>query len=213
MKLCECGCGQPTRIPKYSDPSKGWVAGQGIRFVKGHRSHERAMTPTPPNDNVRYIPLTKGKFALVDSADFEWLGQYKWSARLGARKGKFYAQRNIMLGNRQQRTVQMHRVILGVDDPSVEVDHINGDGLVNTRENLRVATHSQNQQNQGPSRVNKSGFKGVWQRGNRWYAQIRANHKTHHLGGFSTPEEAARAYDKAARELHGEFAFLNFAQE
>lgn len=216
IKLCECGCGQPTKIAKYSDASKGWVAGQGIHYASGHyRSEKRPIPPKSPNEDACYIPLTKGKFALVDVADFEWLNQHKWSARFDNRTKKSYAQRSMMLGNGQQRTVQMHREILGIDDPRVEIDHANGNGLINTRDNLRVATHSQNQQNQGPKRGSKSGFKGVsfHRSSNRWQAEIKANGERRYLGIFATAEDAARAYDNVARELHGEFAFLNFNQE
>jgi len=105
----------------------------------------------------------------------------------------------------------MHRVIL--DAPmNMLVDHINGNGLDNRRENLRICTNTENLRNRGKDRDNTSGYKGVViKKGEKKFrAQIRVNQKTIHLGSFSTPEEAARAYDDAAREYFGEFAWTNF---
>jgi len=104
----------------------------------------------------------------------------------------------------------MHRAILNAP-PRMDVDHINGNGLNNTRENLRLCTRSQNMMNQrlkgGTSR-----FRGVsWLKGGaKWHAQVRANGKRLHLGLFTDETEAAMAYDAAARELFGDFARLNF---
>jgi hypothetical protein len=110
----------------------------------------------------------------------------------------------------------MPHVILRVDD-TIEIDHVNGDGLDNRRENLRVATHAQNASNRGVRVNNTSGFKGVHAnhsgRGKQWFAYITTNYKRQHLGMFGTAEEAARAYDAAAVRLHGEFARLNFPSD
>lgn len=112
----------------------------------------------------------------------------------------------------QQRA---HRVIWAIvhgREPKVHIDHINGDKADNRIVNLREADASENKYNIGIRTDNKSGYKGVhWfrERG-RWIAGIRCQGKSQHLGYFDTPEEAARAYDAAARELHGAFAWLNF---
>lgn len=100
---------------------------------------------------------------------------------------------------------------MGATKPTIEVDHRNGDGLLNTEANLRAATHAQNQRNQGPHVTNKTGFKGVswFQLRGKWRAQIRANGKSLHLGYFDTPIHAAAAYNFAAKRLHKEFAVLN----
>jgi hypothetical protein len=158
---------------------------------------------------TRSIPLSQGLFAIVDAADFEKLSAYKWSAKVQGDTA--YAFRANRARGDGPATIKMHRVVIGAL-PGQEVDHRDGNGLNNTRANLRIATHSQNGANDGPSRHNTSGYKGVSrdrQRGN-WAAEIRFERRRYHLGRFDTVEEAARAYDAAARRLHGEFAWLNF---
>nr|WP_268987487.1 HNH endonuclease [Providencia alcalifaciens] len=94
----------------------------------------------------------------------------------------------------------------------MHIDHIDGDKLNNRIENLRICTHNQNQHNQGIRASNKSGYKGVsWMKSvKKWHAQICCNSKVTHLGLYTCKIEAAKAYDEAAKQLHGEFAWLNF---
>jgi len=108
---------------------------------------------------------------------------------------------------------QAHRLVWVMHNGPIEgglfIDHINGKRDDNRIENLRLATNTQNLWNaHGPSKNNKSGFKGVnWDKVyNKWKASISANGKRHHLGYFSNPEDAGEAYRKAAKELHGDFA-------
>lgn len=108
-----------------------------------------------------------------------------------------------------RRTVSLHRVIAeraGIVSRADEVDHVDGNGLNCQRGNLRPATSAQNKQNQGRHRDNATGIKGVSRRRGKWRAQITANGKRQHLGDFETPQEAAVAYQKAAKEAFGEFA-------
>jgi hypothetical protein len=95
-----------------------------------------------------------------------------------------------------------------------QVDHINGDRLDNRRENLRLATSSQNNMNSKISTRNNSGYKGVsfHKRTGKWRVVICAEGKRTEVGLFSDLVEAAQAYDKAAISIHGEFARLNFPQ-
>ena len=101
----------------------------------------------------------------------------------------------------------LHRMLLGVTDPKVIVDHIDGNGLNCQRSNLRVTNHAGNAWNASLRADNKSGYKGVRQdkKTGKWLAFIQVNYKRRYLGSFVTPELAAEAYARAAEELHGEF--------
>jgi len=103
----------------------------------------------------------------------------------------------------------MHTLITGWSF----VDHRNGDGLDNRRQNLRPANDSKNQMNARMRSDNPSGFKGVCADRHRWMARIQLDGRRTYLGYFATPQEAARAYDAAAVELFGEYARPNFPQE
>ncbi len=102
--------------------------------------------------------------------------------------------------------VLMHRQITGASQEE-QVDHRDRNGLNNTRENLRIASSQQNAFNRGKR---NGEFKGVSKCRRKWRARITIDGKEEYLGVFSTPEEAARVYDRRARELFGEFAVVNF---
>ena len=95
--------------------------------------------------------------------------------------------------------------------PEEQVDHINRDRSDNRWKNLREATASENQRNVSSWSTNTSGYKGVTfiARLSKYQAQIRHNSKYIYLGIFDCPQEAASAYNAAARELHGDFAALS----
>lgn len=159
---------------------------------------------------AKLIPLTKGKSAAVDADWYDVLAEHKWLCCNG------YAARKVAtgFGARRQKTVYMHRVIANAPD-GTEVDHRDGNRLNNTAANLRLAAHWQNVANTPKrGRAPASQYKGVrrYRRSAIWLASISANRKLYQLGAFASEEAAARAYDKAAKELHGEFACLNFPE-
>ena len=157
---------------------------------------------------ARQIPLTRGKVAIVDDEDYGWLMQWKWRLHRDQR-GACYAVRGAWLNGKKQ-LIKMHREILNAPADK-QVDHIDRDGLHNTRANLRLCNASQNMANRAKFRYGASRFKGVWwchATGN-WRAHVW-HYKTIHLGSYKSEEDAARAYDAKARELFGEFARLNF---
>lgn len=153
---------------------------------------------------MKQIPLTQGKFALVDDEDYEELSAFKWCAQKG--RSTFYAMRrsSVVEG---RKPIAMHREVLKCG-PRDKVDHKDANGLNNVRSNLRVATHAQNLRNRGKQKNNTSGFKGVWfyRRRNVFQAIITVNGFRKTVGQFKTAEEAHAAYCAAASKLHGEFA-------
>lgn len=164
----------------------------------------------PPG--ARLIPIDSRKYgrlhAIVDEADYEGLSQFRWNvARLG---NTFYAMRNVRRDDGTWSVELMHRRLMsGVQ----RVDHVNGNGLDNRRVNLRAATNSQNCANRrGPQRNNTSGYLGVsWHKQTgKWRADVQHKGRKYHAGLFNCPTVAALHRDKLARELHGEFAALNF---
>jgi hypothetical protein len=160
---------------------------------------------------VREIPLTRGFVALVDAADFAWLNQWKWHAAAGG-GGREYAIRSSSAQDGEcTKFVKMHRQIIGAAR-GVIVDHINGDPLDNRRLNLRTCTQAENLWNRPATRSSATGFKGVRFAAGAYRAEIMCAGIREHLGRFRKPEDAARAYDEAAKRLHGEFARLNFPE-
>ena len=151
------------------------------------------------------IPLSQGKVALIDDADWEFVSGFKWYAFKD--KNTFYARTNVRRADGTRTTIKMHRLLLGLTDPLVQADHIDGNGLNNRRSNLRACTNTENQWNTGAKINNTSGFKGVCWRADmgKWVAKIKVNGKMKHIGLFTTPEAAHAAYCTAAAELHGEF--------
>lgn len=162
---------------------------------------------------MKEIKLTRGMVVLVDDSDYEELSRHSWYALKAPRT--WYAARSawVLLPLPHYKTTYMHRVIMGcVKGDGKEIDHIDGDGLNNTRANLRIATHTENMRNNRKYSNNVSGYTGVsWNKQkNKWVAFIRVDGHTRYLGYYSDPAEAARAYDSAAREFHGKLAVLNF---
>jgi len=156
------------------------------------------------NHAPRLIPLTRGQFAIVDAEDYPRLSKFTWFTE--GRPNNYYAVRK-----ENGKSIKMHRQILNAPDHLV-VDHIDHNGLNNRKSNLRLATFTQNCQNQRRLSHKTSRYKGVcWnKRSKKWAAAIRCNNKTYHLGYFANELDAAHAYDRAARKYHGEFAHLNF---
>ncbi|MFH1717777.1 MAG: DNA polymerase I [Planctomycetota bacterium] len=159
------------------------------------------------------IPLTRGQYAIVDPDDFPRLVKYKWYA---ARNGRaFYAICSATGEDGKTYQLPMHRAVLEVAD-EMFVDHINRRSLDNRKANLRPATPAQNNRNRTKCHDGKwtSKYKGVhWSRQRRlWRAQIRVGGRCIHLGSFDDEVRAGKAYDRAAKRYHREFAVLNFTE-
>lgn len=153
---------------------------------------------------TKEIVLTGGQVSIVDDEDYEELSKYKW--RVMQKGNTSYAKRKGAKG----ATFMMHREIINAP-ANMEVDHIDGNGLNNTKLNLRLCSHSENMRNQRIPKNNKTGFKGVTSYlKNKYRAMISHENKSFHIGVYETAEEAAKAYDDKAIELFGEYARTNF---
>ncbi len=157
-------------------------------------------------DPIR-IPLANDRgFALVDAADAELVGRYRWR-RDSRSDGPDYAL-TLIMPRPARKSVRMHVLLMG--QPGI--DHVNGDGLDNRRVNLRPAAPSQNNANMRSRGGCTSRFKGVcWYKAGRiWVAQIQVEGCRRYLGRFPSEEDAARAYDAVALAAWGKYALLNF---
>ena len=159
---------------------------------------------------MKKIPLGHGEYATVDDQDYNILSKYKWHCDDLKRKG--YAKRGTYKKGKVIGT-KMHRQILGLSEGDGKiVDHINRNKLDNRRCNLRICSTSENLMNTSARPNGTSKYKGVhWQKRDKvCIATITCQKKQRRVGGFPNELDAAIAYDKAAKELHGEFAYLNF---
>lgn len=151
---------------------------------------------------MKLIPLTQGKFATVDDADFEPLSKLKWFLH-----SRGYAARMERVDGKQV-TVMMHRRIIGARK-GLHVDHRDGNKLNNTRSNLRECTSAQNACNRAAARSNRLGLKGVWSSGKKFCASIKINGARVYLGTFQTLRDALDARMALEPIMHGEFAYEN----
>jgi hypothetical protein len=159
---------------------------------------------------MKQIPLTQGKIALVDDADFEWLSQFKWYAQKTTYGGYTAARGCSCWLNKKLHMILMHRQITSCPFQSI-IDHKNHNPLDNRRINLRICSRTENNRNSNISLRNTSGFKGViWDKVlKKWRTRICFNKKQKHIGLYTTKVEAAKSYNDAAIKYFGEYANLN----
>ena len=165
-------------------------------------------------NNMKTIQLTRGKEAQVSDRDYEFLNSFKWQAHLNSTSGRWYAASST---NKKF----MHRLILGITDHKILCDHKDGNGLNNQRENLRIATHSQNMANRKKAKNSTSQYLGVHktQRWSvvHWMAAVQRDKKVLRSPQFPFTSAgeilAAKWYNEKAILIHGEFARLNIIKE
>lgn len=158
---------------------------------------------------MKEIQLTQGQITFVDDNDFPLLSQFNWYA--DKRENTSYAARIFKDADGIKRKVYMHRLILGEIDKYLHIDHIDGNGLNNVRENLRIVTRSQNQMNSIAHKKRGSKYKGVsfFKPAKKWRARIMINRVEKHIGYFDSQELAAAAVNEAYKIHFGEFARAN----
>jgi hypothetical protein len=181
--------------------------------VQSATSHTATRSRLPLNSRISVsgeiarIWLSDEREALIDATDVDLVAPYCWAAEISRSSGAYYAR-----GARHGKKIFLHRLILGLEpgDPR-EGDHIEGNTLDNRREKLRISTVSQNRHNRTFS-TNTSGYKGVKRTRRGRFMSVIGTWKTstwRYLGTFDTAEEAAVAYNNAAREIYGSFASEN----
>ena len=157
------------------------------------------------------IPLTQGKVALIDDEDYELVSKYKWFPQKG-NNTVYLVAHSKGVPSKERKTIRMHRLIMNAQ-PGQKIDHVNGNGLDNRKENLRFATSQQNSQNlrrfEGVSKYKGVVYDTNPKQKNKWRARITVNKNRIHLGRFPSEREAAFAYNEAAIKYFGGFARLN----
>ncbi len=231
IKLSKTGLSVLVCANRQGSPGRLTLTGPTCLCTNFKTKHivNRPDVTQPAGSSVRLIPLTQGKVAIVDAEDYDWLIQYKWHTNkktsgfyAATHKGAklIYMHRLIMQNcprpNRSSHSATKNSTLRTQHYPcrigkGIVVDHIDGNSLNNTKANLRICTNAQNHYNQRP-RGGSSKYKGVswYKTTKKWSAAIEKNNKQFHLGCFNNEKDAAMAYDAKAKELFGDFAYLNF---
>ena len=166
--------------------------------------------------DVAEISISRGNKSLIDAEDLDVVSLFKWYSNTTKRDHTYYAIAYRKAENGKWKSIRMHRLIMGIEDSSVMVDHINGNGWDNRRSNLRIVTNSQNQMNARKlaSKNTSSKYKGVTldKKLNKWIASIKINRKIKYLGHYTLEIDAAKAYDIAARDVFEGFTNANFVE-
>ena len=170
-------------------------------------------------ENVKYIKLSNyDGFAVVDEELHEEFSKHKWRADFKKSKIHRVCRDRNKKDPAGKTKIFMHQAVISVVPVGMVIDHINHNTLDNRKTNLRVCTVRENALNSGPSKNNRTQYKGVTMRKLKndkisYVARIENRGVSIYIGVFDTPEKAARAYNKKAKELFGEFAYLNDVPE
>ena len=208
--LCHCSCGT-TKIVRGSSLRRGISRSCGClqrevasKTSKQSRHKRQKHNEITIHEDTAFINLPDGSVALIDSEDVSKIAAYNWGGLCG---GGTYVRSSPRI---DKERCYLHRLILGIDANSLlVVDHIDGDPLNNKKSNLQICSQSVNMQ-KSSRRAGLTGFRGVVKTPpGKFAARINVHNSARHLGTFSSAEEAARAYDKAAIEIYGVHARIN----
>ena len=205
--FCKCECGQ-TILAIANNLRREFTTSCGCK-----KSDPNPVTHQPNGISVLVLESRDGsKFdCLIDTTDYDLVKQYRWYAARNKEKRTFYAVHSYV-DSTGHHGLRMHRLL----SPGVKsVDHKDHNGLNNRKNNLRSATGTGQIANRPKVRgVFTSQYRGVWRtKWGKWGAGIGVNYQRVRLGYFSSEEDAARAYDVAARQFHGDFACVNFPRK
>lgn len=195
---CRCQCGTEVIVAGYS-----LLAGhtRSCGCLQQEVTADRSRRQNSYQCHTDYCVGTdaQGNSFVIDADDYSEVAQYYWSNSAGY----FWRQ--------SPSNMALHRFLMRPPRGRV-VDHIDGNPANNRRENLRVCSQAQNNQNKGKQRNNASGYKGVfWDKTiGKWRPRVNINGRSEYIGVYDSAEEAARARDAKAIELFGEYAVLNF---
>ena len=201
VKICKVeGCDNPFRCKGYCNKHYLQIRKHGKILNQTKYDSNRYVV----SDSICKMSLndTNGNiidYAIIDKDDIDKVEHLKWGIGWAG---------YVTATKPNGKKVQIHRIIIGTKR-GMDIDHINGDRLDNRKSNLRFATRSQNAANSPERKTNTSGFKGVCPIHEKWVAQINCLGNHYHLGYFDNRVDAAKAYNSAAREYFGEFAYQN----
>lgn len=205
MNICKVeGCGREQRTRGYCLRHYKHVLRYG--FTKRSRKEPNEIVVYGDNAEILLYNMMGEEVAraLIDVEDVQKVRGVKWGYEKCGRV------RGFCVVDGKRKLVKLHRHLLQV---SGEIDHINRNQLDNRKCNLREVTSRQNSINKGPSRRNKTGYKGVMEFRTKtkikYIAQLGGGQGSHYLGVFETPIDAAKAYNRAAIKRFGEYAWLN----
>lgn len=192
---------------------------KNINYGKRKEFAVKNIIPHPTVSNCSLIPLTQNQFALIDNKDIDFVKDKDWfvkKEKLANGSYRYYAYTKIWINNKRT-SISLHKFLWQKWNKKITsryvLDHKDRNSLNNTECNLRLASRNQNGYNSNKKSNNTSGFKGVtWHKG-KWYSQVTHEGKKYYIGSFLDKLEAAKAYDIKVKELHGEFAVLNFPEE
>jgi len=159
------------------------------------------------SDDINFITISNNKKVIIDSDDFSKVSQHKWYNQNGVNTS--YAYRQLRLGGNKRKNIPMHSFILNT---TKQVDHINGNGLDNRKENLRTVTTQENCMNIPPKHKNKTSiYKGVFKtKSGKYEVQFKKDRKSNSLGRLKDEELAAKCYDAVVKYYYNDIPYLNF---
>lgn len=185
----------------------GWNGNKAPPIIEPAPSYEpKERVEYVADFDLTYIRLSDGKIAVCDGSEYNYVSKHKWTSDNG--------QYAFFTDNKNKKTVKLHNYLFGELRNGFVIDHINGDGLDCRSINMRVASFQENNLNR-KNKIRSSQYKGVsWDSSrNKWIVSIQVNGVTKHIGRFDDEISAAKAYDKKAWKLFGQYAKLNFPNE